>query len=186
MRKGSSGDPPEACTYVLRKRAGQKRMTLSVHSSGRVTMTIPKWVSRREADRFFTEQRDWVAQARARLVVVDGPGREAEQAAYLSRKEEARRFVTMRLSVLNEQYGYAYNRIAIRRNVSRWGSCSARGNLNFDYRILFLPPSLQDYLLVHELCHLKELNHSPEFWALVARMVPDHELRRSELRRYKL
>lgn len=94
----------------------------------------------------------------------------------------ARVFVHHRLFVLNELYGFAYNRVAIRNQRTRWGSCSKRGNLNFNYRIASLPLHLADYVIVHELCHLGEFNHSPQFWNLVARAIPDHRERRKELR----
>lgn len=94
----------------------------------------------------------------------------------------ARVFVHHRLLVLNELYGFAYNRVAIRNQRTRWGSCSKRGNLNFNYRIASLPLHLADYVIVHELCHLMEFNHSQKFWDMVSRAIPDHRERRRELR----
>ena len=97
-------------------------------------------------------------------------------------KEEARALVMEKLMVFGKIYNLFPNRIAIRNTKSRWGSCSKRGNLNFNYRIVFLPPALADYLVVHELCHLGEFNHSPKFWNLVAVAVPDYKKLRKELR----
>lgn len=74
--------------------------------------------------------------------------------------------------------------MAVRDQRTRWGSCSSLGNLNFNYRILFLPQHLQDYLIVHELCHLAEMNHSHRFWARVAEMVPEYRVYRRELRAF--
>jgi len=91
--------------------------------------------------------------------------------------------VHARLSHYNAVYRLPLRKIFIKSLKSRWGSCSERGNLNFNYLIVFLPPEVQDYLIVHELCHLQEFNHSPAFWSLVARTVPDHRTRRQELRR---
>lgn len=101
---------------------------------------------------------------------------------YLEHKEAARALVHARLEVLNVQYGFTYNRVAIRDQRSRWGSCSQRQNLNFNYRLIFLPQHLVDYIIVHELCHLQEFNHGPGFWGLVATVVPDHVECRRELR----
>lgn len=87
-----------------------------------------------------------------------------------------------RLEHFGQLYNLTYNRVAIRNTRSRWGSCSSKKNLNFNYRILFLPPELQDYLIVHELCHLQEMNHAKQFWDLVALQCPDYTLRVQELR----
>lgn len=103
---------------------------------------------------------------------------------YLAHKEDTRELVLARLDHFNKHYGLTYNRVAIRNQRRRWGSCSAHGNLNFSYRLLFLPPELSDYIIVHELCHLKELNHSPRFWALVSEVIPDFKLRKQILKRY--
>lgn len=101
-------------------------------------------------------------------------------------REYARRFVHVRISQLNAVYNFSFNRIAIRNQRTRWGSCSKQKNLNFNYRVALLPPHLADYIIVHELCHLQELNHSPDFWALVSRAVPNHRELRRELRGIKI
>jgi predicted metal-dependent hydrolase len=97
-------------------------------------------------------------------------------------KEYARAFILARLAHWHAVYGYAYGRVAIRNQSSRWGSCSKKGNLNFNYRIALLSPELMDYVIVHELCHLKEFNHSQNFWNLVAREIPEYKKIRNELR----
>lgn len=101
---------------------------------------------------------------------------------YAKYKEAARALAHARLAHFNQAYGFAIGRVAIRNQKTRWGSCSKRGNLNFSYRIALLPPVLADYVIVHELCHLGEFNHSPAFWALVARACPDHRALRRALR----
>lgn len=90
------------------------------------------------------------------------------------------------LEQLNRRYGFSYGRVAIRDQRRRWGSCSSAGNLNFNYKILFLPSALQEYIVTHELCHLAEFNHGPAFWRLVASTVPDYRQRRQHLRRFSL
>lgn len=104
--------------------------------------------------------------------------------AYQSHKEIARTLVHQKLEKFNEHYQLTYRRVAIRNQRSRWGSCSKQGNLNFNYRIAFLPESLQDYIIVHELCHLAVFDHSEKFWERVAETVPDHALRRKALVAY--
>jgi predicted metal-dependent hydrolase len=100
-----------------------------------------------------------------------------------NKREEARRFVENRIDYFNNFYNFEINRIAIKNQSTRWGSCSSKGNLNFNYKIIYLRPVLADYLLVHELCHLGELNHSKRFWDLVSKTIPDYVKINKELRR---
>jgi predicted metal-dependent hydrolase len=106
---------------------------------------------------------------------------------YFTHKETARLIVHDRLAYFGRWYAdrghtLTYKRVAIRNQRSRWGSCSAVGNLNFNYRIVRLRPELQDYIVVHELCHIKEFNHAPAFWALVALTIPEWRSLRAELK----
>ena len=101
---------------------------------------------------------------------------------YLAHKEEARALVHEKLAYWNAIYKFTYKRVAIRNQRRSWGSCTSLKNLNFSYKILFLPERLQDYLIVHELCHLEELNHGKKFWELVAQEIPDYTERRNELK----
>ncbi|MBU6323543.1 MAG: M48 family metallopeptidase [Patescibacteria group bacterium] len=97
-------------------------------------------------------------------------------------KAAARALAHARLAHFNQYYGFAYAKVFIRSQKTRWGACSAKGNLGFNYRIAFLPPHLADYVIVHELCHLGAFNHSPAFWNLVAETTPNHKELRRELR----
>ena len=103
---------------------------------------------------------------------------------YLNRKEEARALAVERLAFYGEQYGLTYSRLSIRDQKTRWGSCSSKGNLNFNYRIVYLSRRLLDYIIVHELCHLRHLNHGPQFWSLMQRSIPDARQRAKELRAF--
>ncbi|MES2060012.1 MAG: M48 family metallopeptidase [Patescibacteria group bacterium] len=100
---------------------------------------------------------------------------------YIEHKETARGIVHAKLAEHNEHYGFKWGRVAIKNMKSRWGSCSAKGNLNFHFRVAALPAELLDYVIVHEICHLKEMNHGKEFWDLVAERIPDHKQRRKAL-----
>jgi len=105
---------------------------------------------------------------------------------YEMNKEAARAVVKERLSHFMVYYGGQHNisigRIAIRNQKSRWGSCSKKGNLNFNYKLVFMPPEIRDYVIVHEICHVKEFNHGRGFWSLVAETVPDWKKLRKSLR----
>lgn len=102
---------------------------------------------------------------------------------YQAHKEAARAFVEKRLQHYNGHYQLAWNRVAIRNQRRCWGSCTSLKNLNFSYRVLFLPPDIADYIIVHELCHLQELHHQQSFWDLVSETLPDYKERVLALRR---
>ncbi len=87
-----------------------------------------------------------------------------------------------RLQFFNEHYGFFYNQVTLRNQKSRWGSCSRLKNLNFNWKLIMAPIEVIDYVVVHELCHLKQMNHSARYWALVAEIIPDHKQRRKWLR----
>lgn len=101
---------------------------------------------------------------------------------YLKVREHARALVHARIQHFNAYYNLPLRKIFIKNHKSRWGSCSKKGNLNFNYKIVFLPPDIADYIIAHELCHLAEFNHSERFWALVARTIPAHKQHRKKLR----
>ena len=106
----------------------------------------------------------------------------AKRAHYVLNKEAARAAIVARTAELNQHYHFEYNRIAIRAQRSRWGSCSKKGNLNFNYMIAALPADLMEYVIVHELCHLAVFNHSRAFWDEVAKVVPEFRVARAKLR----
>ncbi len=110
----------------------------------------------------------------------------ASVARYTTHKEAARVLVHAKLAQFAPRYGVIYNKVFIKNSRTRWGSCSEKGNLNFNYRIALLPEALADYVVVHELCHLIHFNHSPAFWAEVARTVPNWRVLRRQLRTVKL
>jgi predicted metal-dependent hydrolase len=99
-------------------------------------------------------------------------------------RRRAREIFAERIVVCNAAYGFAYGRVSIKEQKSRWGSCSRRGNLNFNWRLLLAPLPVLDYVVTHELAHLKELNHSQRFWQLVARACPDYVTHRRWLRHH--
>lgn len=105
---------------------------------------------------------------------------------YLLYKERARGLVLAKIAKFNTFYNFKLGKVAIKDTRTRWGSCSNKGNLNFNYKIFFLPEPLVDYIIVHELCHLAEFNHSHSFWVLVAQTMPDYKERQAELKKTKI
>jgi len=106
------------------------------------------------------------------------------RAEYLKYKETARQIAKERVDYYNQFYNFKINSIAIKNQKSRWGSCSRKGNLNFNYKIVLLPKLLCDYIVVHELCHLAEFNHSKNFWDLVGKTIPDYKKIKKEFSAY--
>ncbi|WP_324716047.1 SprT family zinc-dependent metalloprotease [Carboxydochorda subterranea] len=98
-------------------------------------------------------------------------------------RERARAVIYRRLADLAGRHGFRYRRVFIRDQRTRWGSCSNRGNLSFNFRLIMAPPEVLDYVILHELVHLREPNHSARFWAALARLCPDYRERRRWLRR---
>lgn len=118
-----------------------------------------------------------------RRIVKRSPRRRVAILQYLKYKEVARGIVHRKLEEFNKIYNFKYNKISIKNQKTRWGSCSRSGNINFNYKIALLSDRLADYIIVHELCHLGEFNHSKNFWNLVEKTIPDYEQRREELRK---
>ena len=170
-------------TYTLRKSGRARRMRLAVYCDGSIVVTTPFDLKENVAERFMREKTDWLfakiaffkqfkGQATARYSHDD----------YLKYKEEACTMATERVQHFNNIYTFQYNNIHIKNQKTRWGSCSKKGNLNFNYKIALLPQRLSDYIIVHELCHLKEFNHSKKFWKLVEKTVPDYTKIKDELK----
>jgi predicted metal-dependent hydrolase len=99
-------------------------------------------------------------------------------------KESFLKIAEKKVLEFNKFYNFSYGKINIRDQKSRWGSCSGKGNLNFNYRVFLLPESEMDYVVVHEICHLKEMNHSKNFWDLVGKKSPDYKKIRQGLKKY--
>lgn len=99
-------------------------------------------------------------------------------------RERAREQLAARVEYFAAQLGVRHTRLTIRDTRSRWGSCSSKGGLNFSWRLILVPPPILDYVVIHELAHLRELNHSPRFWAIVAEHCPDYRARRDWLKQH--
>ncbi len=160
-------------SVVVSRRARTVRLT--VQRDGRVVLTVPRGVSREYAERFAQARAQWIADKVAYFRRLPKPLlRSANKRDYHRYKDAALALARERLAFFNATYGFAFRSITIRNQKTRWGSCSKKGNLSFSYRIALLPPRYVDYIIVHELCHLKEMNHSRAFWALVAQTIPDY------------
>ena len=170
-------------SYTLKRKKGNKCVRLSVYADGRFVVTAPKWYPIYVVQKFLEEKSSWIFE---KLKSVDfallAQKEKAEKANYKKLKKEAREIIQSRIIEMNKTYGFDYNRIAIRNQKTCWGSASYKKNLNFNYKIAFFPERLRDYIIVHEICHLKELNHSSKFWELVTRTFPDYKEIRKQIK----
>lgn len=178
--------------FEIRNSSRAKRLSVTAYPGGRIVLTKPLRVSQEAAESFLRKHEAWIEEALAKFErrkkrngnSLALPRLRKGTKAYKQAREAARALVRERLKHFNAFYGFPYGSISIRDQKTRWGSCSAAGNLSFNYRIIFLPPELQDYIVVHELAHVKEHNHSDRFWRLVGEAISDHKERRKELKRY--
>ncbi len=174
------------CEFYRSDRA--RRVRLTVYPGRCIRVAVPSHSSLGAAEEFVRDKIPWILRhwrdescPEARPV-----DRASLRADYVQHCDRALAVATERLRYFNAFYEFSYRRIAIKIQTTLWGSCSAQKNLNFNYRIALIPGHLADYVIVHELCHLSQLNHSPRFWSLVARAIPDWRGRRRELRKYDI
>ena len=152
-------------------RSGRKTIAIQITPTGEVVVRCPRRLSD-EAVRAFVESKgNWIEKQLAKVgpqlpPLTDGERKALAEAAREDLPQRAARFAPL--------VGVDYGRITIRTQRSRWGSCSGRGNLNFNCLLMLAPAEVRDYVVVHELCHRKEMNHSKRFWAEVERVLPDY------------
>jgi predicted metal-dependent hydrolase len=175
---------PSQIEVTLRRSAQSRSIRILVKEQGKITVTGPLRVSKVALIRILNAKASWVLAKRAQFLTRGGTETALSGSAeeFQKYKKEALEFVKIKLSEWNKHYGFTYTGVTIRNQSTRWGSCSAKGRLSFHYRILFLPSHLADYLIVHELCHLKAFDHSPKFWALVSEAIPDYKECRKALK----
>jgi hypothetical protein len=142
-------------------------------------VTIPRGGSRREAEAFVQRNIDWVARQRTRAQAEVRP-LENDKAL----RQQARRELPARLLELAARHGLVVTRVSVRNQRSRWGSCGRDGHICLNWRLLLMPRPVCDYVLVHELMHLRRMDHSPAYWRLVAEACPDYRAARDWLRRH--
>jgi predicted metal-dependent hydrolase len=152
---------------------------LRVEHDGRLRVTIPRGGSRREAEAFVRRSAEWIAKQRASTC---GHLRETHNDRAL--QQQAREELPRRLLDLAQRHGLVVTRVTVRNQRSRWGSCGRDGHICLNWRLLLMPAFVRDYVLVHELMHLRRMDHSPTFWRLVGSVFPDYRSARDWLRRH--
>ena len=168
-------------------RSNRKTIALQVNPDLTVTVRVPKRMADREIRLFVQEKEHWirrhVEQLRQRTEQYDKQGLKPLSYAELNElADKALAYIPERVAHFAEKMGITYGRITIRNQKTRWGSCSSKGNLNFNCLLMLTPPEVIDYVVVHELCHRKEMNHSKAFWDEVSHVMPDYEKARAWLK----
>ena len=173
-------------SYSLRSYKTSRHLRLAISGNGLVAVTKPVFVTEKMVSDFLETKGDWILEQLVKNANNPQSLSPAQELAEYQRyKIRAHNFVSDRLEYFNRFYGFKYGRVSVRRQKTRWGSCSRTGNLNFNYRLIFLEPAAVDYIIVHELCHLGEFNHSPDFWRLVAKQIPDYRSLRKSVKFFK-
>jgi predicted metal-dependent hydrolase len=166
--------------FVRHPRA--RRYVIRVRPDGSVRVTVPRWGSRRHAELFAAQQRHWIERQQAHLRTTGSCRLAYTPEAIDELRRRAARELPERAFRLAAQHDLRISRISVRNQRSRWGSCSPSGHICLNWRLILMPDAVCDYVLIHELMHLRRLDHSRRFWRLVADACPDYAVARRWLR----
>lgn len=157
-------------------RSRRRTVEIQITSAGEVVVRCPTGMSRGAVQAVVEKKQDWILSHLPAQSAPPFTPRELE-----ALKARAREILSERVAYYAPLVGVDYGSVTIRAQRTRWGSCSARGNLNFNCLLVLAPPEVVDYVVVHELCHRREMNHGPAFWMLVEGVLPDYQARRQWL-----
>ncbi len=169
-------------------RSDRKSFSVSVSLDDGITVRVPFCAPEKEIQHFLIEKQHWIItrylEAEAKKKNRPVSDLSDDQRAFLEKKyiDDAREYFPKRVAYFHSFTGGAYKRITIRDQKTRWGSCSAKGTLSFNWRLMLAPPAILDYVVVHELCHLTHMNHSAAFWQAVETVYPDYRNARKWLK----
>lgn len=173
----------KVCIRIIR--SNRKTLSLEIKRDGQVLVRAPLWMPDKDISNFVQEKTQWIREHLEQVKEEPlNPNERLSDEEIKALAEQALIVIPERVRYYAPLVGVTYGRITIRNQKSRWGSCSANGNLNFNCLLMLTPPEVIDYVVVHELCHRKEMNHSPRFWAEVERILPDYKIRRKWLKEH--
>ena len=168
---------PVVGDVTLKKSVSSRRITIRVHPRKGVSVTVPYIMPYAAAQAFFLARRGWIIETMKRQEEKYRNVPQPSSSEIESLRLQARAELPGRLAELASRYGFSYNRVTVKHNVSNWGSCSSKGNINLNLNIVRLPRVLQDYVLLHELCHLRHQDHGQGFHLLLEHVLTDHLLK---------
>lgn len=181
----SSSDPDLSAIRIIR--SSRRTLSLQVKNDGQVIVRAPRHVTLQEIAAFVRKNSAWLHKhlekvRKEKELNAASPVQPLTMDDIQKLADDALRVIPGRVAHFAPLVGVTYGRITVRNQRTRWGSCSSKGNLNFNCLLMLAPPDILDYVVVHELCHRKEMNHSPKFWAEVAKVIPDYKERQKWLR----
>ena len=165
---------PQIGQVLMKKSTKARRVSIRVHPVKGVTVTVPYIVPYMAAEAFFRLKRAWVIETVARQKEKFKDLQPASQAEIEQLRKKAKAELPSRLAELAARYGFVYNNVTIKHNATNWGSCSTKNNINLNLNIVRLPQALQDYILLHELCHLRHHDHGHGFHLLLEHLLTDN------------
>lgn len=164
------------------RRSKRKSVAIKITADMQIVVFVPLYVSDNEIERMVISKSKWIDEHMLKVQSTIDERSKLEKITFEQVKEladQAVEYIPKRVKYYAEKENFVYNKITIKNLVSRWGSCSTKGNLNFNCLLMLTPDYVIDYIVVHELCHLREMNHSEKFWAEVEKIMPDYQ--RAEL-----
>ena len=159
-------------------RSSRKTMSLEIKADGSVVIRAPLRLSETKIQKFVEEKQEWILKNLEKIQKRDAQKENVQKLSALERQHlqnKACVVIPRRVAYYAEKLGVSYGKITLRQQKTRWGSCSSEKNLNFNWKLILAPPEVLDYVVVHELCHLKEMNHSKAFWDEVWNVMPEYE-----------
>lgn len=160
------------------RRSKRKSATIKITADMQIVVFVPLYVSDNEIERMVISKSKWIDEHMLKVQSTIDERSKLEKITFEQVKEladQAVEYIPKRVKYYAEKENFVYNKITIKNLVSRWGSCSTKGNLNFNCLLMLTPDYVIDYIVVHELCHLREMNHSEKFWAEVEKIMPDYQ-----------
>ncbi len=165
-------------------RSKRKTVSVEITRKAEIIVRVPLRMSKHDIERFLSGKSNWIEKTLEKVKI----GNESTYLPPLTKDElslitkRAKEYISSRVSFFADSMGISYGRVCIRHQKTRWGSCSAKGNLNFNCLLMLCPLDVIDYVVIHELCHIKHLNHSKNFWNEVERYLPDYKTHKKWLK----